>query len=291
MMFMLVTTCATAAAQYFPERALVREGNKQFERRNFRTAINRYEEALEHDSLSYEAQYNRANATAQYLINTPSDTTRRTERWRISNAYYDALAADTLLGATQRAEVLRNLGESLFMQQKYEAALNSFRESLLLNPDDTETKHNYILAKRIVDQKRKQQQNQQNQQGGDQNQDQNQEQQNNQQQNDNGDNQNKNNQDDQQNKDKNNPDEGNDKQNEGNNKQDPDRNQEQDREQDKDNKGEQPDNKPEGQPTPQGMSREEQERMLDAIQAEEDKTQDKLKGDKRGIVVSGKKNW
>ena len=31
--------------------------------------------------------------------------------------------------------------------------------------------------------------------------------------------------------------------------------------------------------------------MLDAIQAEENKTQDKLKEGQRGVVVSGKKNW
>ena len=149
---------SAATAQYFPERGLVREGNKQFERRNFRSALNRYEEALEHDSLSYEAQYNRANASAQYLINNPSDTTRRTERWRLSNAYYETLAADSLLSDVERAEVLRNLGESLFAQQQYEAALNSFRESLLLNADDSETKNNYVLTKRIVDQKRRMQQ-------------------------------------------------------------------------------------------------------------------------------------
>ena len=157
---------SAATAQYFPERGLVREGNKQFERRNFRSALNRYEEALEHDSLSYEAQYNRANASAQYLINNPSDTTRRTERWRLSNAYYETLAADSLLSDVERAEVLRNLGESLFAQQQYEAALNSFRESLLLNADDSETKNNYVLTKRIVDQKRRMQQQNQNQQGG-----------------------------------------------------------------------------------------------------------------------------
>ena len=40
-----------------------------------------------------------------------------------------------------------------------------------------------------------------------------------------------------------------------------------------------------------GMSREEQQRMLDAVQAEEDKTQDKLKEKGKGVVVRGKKNW
>ena len=34
-----------------------------------------------------------------------------------------------------------------------------------------------------------------------------------------------------------------------------------------------------------------QERLLDAIQAEEDKTQEKLKEGEKAIVVRGKKNW
>ena len=36
--------------------------------------------------------------------------------------------------------------------------------------------------------------------------------------------------------------------------------------------------------------KQEQEQMLDAIQAQEDRTQDKLK-EKQGVVVRGTKNW
>ncbi len=312
---------SAATAQYLPERGLVREGNKQFERRNFRSALNRYEEALEHDSLSYEAQYNRANASAQYLINNPSDTTRRAERWRLSNAYYETLAADSLLSDVERAEVLRNLGESLFAQQQYEAALNSFRESLLLNADDSETKNNYVLTKRIVDQKRRMQQQDQNQQGGggdNQQQNQNQQQDQNQQNNDpnnegennkdqeqksNDQNKDKNDQNrdkqdqDRQNDDKN--DNSDDKQNNNDdNSDDKGDNKEDDKEKQNDNSDEQNDNSDkdgssntEQSPTPRGISREEQERMLDAIQEQEDKTQDKLKDEKRGVYIPGKKNW
>lgn len=316
---LLVVVCLTgisaATAQYFPERGLVREGNKQFERRNFRSALNRYEEALEHDSLSYEAQYNRANASAQYLINNPSDTTRRKERWRLSNAYYETLAADTLLSDVERAEVLRNLGESLFAQQQYEAALNSFRESLLLNADDSETKNNYVLTKRIVDQKRRMQQQNQNQQGGGDNQQQDNQQQDQNQQNNDPNSEGENNKDKEQksndqnedkndqNKDKQDQNKQNDDKNDNsddkqnNNDDNPD-NKEDDKEEQNDNSDDKNDNSDkdgssntEQSPTPRGISREEQERMLDAIQEQEDKTQDKLKDEKRGVYIPGKKNW
>ena len=75
-----------------------------------------------------------------------------------------------------------------------------------------------------------------------------------------------------------------------------------DKNQDKEQQGDpqqnpaQPDKEQEGdpqgepQPVPAGISPQEQEQMLDAIQAQEDRTQDKLK-EKQGVVVRGSKNW
>lgn len=257
----LLLTCAamllgmgTASAQLLPERKLVRQGNEQFERRNFNNSLNRYNEALEHAPHSYEAQYNRANAYLQLKLDNPQDSTFSFE---VSNRYFEQIASNKSLTTEQRGEVLRNLGESLFMQEEYESALNAFRESLKLHPEDAETKRNYVLTKRIVDQKRKQQQQQQEQQQQQQNQDQQQnQQQQDQQQNEGNDDQNK-------------PEE----QNEGGDEPKPE---------------EQPQSGE--QPKPEGLNRE-QERMLDVIQGEEDKTQDKLKDAKQGAVVFGKKNW
>lgn len=275
-MFLLLGT-TDAEAQYLRERGLVRQGNSSFERRNYRTSLNRYNQALEHDSTSYEALYNRANAHHQVRRTNPQDSTLKAET---TYGYYEQIAADTLLSDMQRAEVLRNLGESLFSEEKYEAALNAFRESLRLNPDDKETKYDYVLTKRIVDQKRQQQQNQQNQ---DNNQQQD-NQQDNQQNNQNNQNQN---QDQEQ---KQNPDQNQD------NKPQNDKNQEGDNpDKEQENDPQEGNNKPEEGDAPQGDEprelKSDQERMLDAIQAEEDKTQDKLKEKKRGVVIPGKKNW
>lgn len=261
------------SAQLLPERSLVRQGNEQFERRNFYNSFNRYSEALEHAPGSYEALYNRANAYLHLMMSNPQDSTLTRE---VSNKYFEVIANNKYLSAEQRAEVLRNLGESLFLQQEYESALNAFRESLKLNPDDQETKRNYVLTKRIVDQKRDAQQRQQQNQNQDQ-QNQNQDQQNDQSQNDGGDNgQDPNSQ---------NPNGNDQSQNEGEN---PD--QQQEPEQDE---GENPEDEGDQggqQPESEGLS-DEQERMLDAIQAEENKTQDKIKEGQKGVVIHGKKNW
>lgn len=276
----LLLTCAamllgmgSASAQLLPERKLVRQGNEQFERRNFNNSLNRYNEALEHAPHSYEAQYNRANAYLQLKLDNPQDSTFSFE---ISNRYFEQIASNKSLTPEQRGEVLRNLGESLFMQEEYESALNAFRESLKLHPEDAETKRNYVLTKRIVDQKRKQQEQQQQQQEQQKNQDQQQQDQQDQQQN----------QDNQQNNNQNQNNDQQQQQNEGND--------DQNKPEEQNDGGDEP--KPEEQPQsgeqpkPEGLNRE-QERMLDVIQGEEDKTQDKLKDAKQGAVVFGKKNW
>ena len=45
-----------------------------------------------------------------------------------------------------------------------------------------------------------------------------------------------------------------------------------------------------GAPQPKELSPD-KERLLDAIQAEEDKTQDKLGDEKKAVIIPGKKNW
>lgn len=257
---MLFVGADSLSAQYHKERKLVREGNANFEKNNFNTSYNRYNEALEHDATNYEALYNRANAYHHLRRTNPQDSTLTAET---TFRHYEAIAADTLLTKGQRAEVLRNLGESLFSEEKYEAALNAFRESLLLNPDDKETKYDYVLTKRIVDQKRQQPQ-QENEQNENNDQQQNQDNKNDNQQNQ-GDN--------------------NQEQQPQNEEQNPEKQPEQPDEEQGENEEEQGE-----QPQPKELNPD-QERMLNAIQAEEDKTQEKLKEGEKALLIPGKKNW
>ena len=171
-----------------------------------------------------------------------------------------AAAADSLRTADERADAFYNLGNSQFIQQKLQEALKSYRQSLVLRPDDMEAKYNYALTKKLLEQQQQQQQDQQ--QDKNQNQDQNQQGDNNQNQN-----QDKNDQSD------NKQDKNEDKQGGGDQEQ-----------------KEQP-QQPQGQKPKSGMSEEQQQQLLNAIQAQEDKTQEKLDEKKKGIIIRGKKNW
>lgn len=248
--FFMVDACA----QNMPERGLVRKGNRQFAKQRYEQSADSYQQALVYDSTSFAAKYNLGSAMF------------RTERYDRAEQLLTVAAADSLQSAEERAEAYYNLGNAQFAQQKLQEALQSYRRSLTLNPDDMEAKYNYAYTKKLLEQ---QQQNQDQQQNQGQNQDQNQDQQQNQ---DNQNNQNNQNQDQQ------------------------DNNQNQDNKDNQDNKNNQDDqddkqDKQGQQPPRSGMSEQQQQQLLNAIQAQEDKTQEKLDEKAKGVIIKGRKNW
>lgn len=237
MIFALVASCVMA--QNMPERSLVRKGNRQFGRERYERSVDSYTRALEAAPRCFEAGYNLSNALF------------RSERYDKAEQTLKNFVVDSTRTEVERAEAYYNLGNTQFMQQKLKEALESYRNSLRLNPDDMEAKYNYAYTKRLLEQQQQQQQNQQNNQNQDQNQ----------------------NQNDQDNQDKEeNQDNKEQKQN------DPNQNRDQQK----------PEEKEEQQR--EGISPQEREAMLEAIQAQEDKTQEKVK-EKQGVVVFGNKNW
>ena len=245
---------AEGVAQKMPERGWTRVGNIAHLLKSFPHSVAAYEKALEQNPDLFEAQYNLASAMIE------------TQRYDAAEKILSTLALDTLRTEKERRDILYNLGNAQFAQQKYDKALESYRDVMRMNPNDEDAKFNYAYTKLM------QQQQQQQQQDQNQNQDQNQQEQNQDQNQDNKDkgqndqNQNDQNQDKE---DKNNP------QNQNNSPQN----------QDKQKEEQQQNNAPRN-----GISPEQQEAMLQAIQAEEDKTQDKLKEQAGGYIYNSK-NW
>ena len=160
------------------------------------------------------------------------------------------------------ADYFYNLGDAAIACEDWQAAVDAFKESLLRNPGDLDAKENYIYAKKKLEDQQNQQNQDQNQ-NNDQNQDQNQDQQDQQNQNDD---QNKDQQDQNQNQDQNQ-----DQKNDRNDQQKQDQNQ-----------GQQP------KISPQAA-----QQMLQAIQAKEKETQDKVNRQKAEALKSRQKekNW
>jgi tetratricopeptide (TPR) repeat protein len=59
-----------------------------------------------------------------------------------------------------KAQALHNLGNSLMKEQKFQESLAAYKEALKTNPKDADTKYNYEYAKKMLQQQQQQQQQQ-----------------------------------------------------------------------------------------------------------------------------------
>ena len=164
---------------------------------------------------------------------------------------------DAAVASPAAADYYYNLGNVAVALEDYQTAVDAYKQSLLRNPGDLEAKENYIYVKEKLKQQQDQQQNQQNDQNPDQNQDQQ-------------------NQDQNQDQNKDQQDQ-NDDQNKDNQDQNKDQNQDQ-----QNQSGSEP------KISPQAA-----QQMLQAIQAKEKETQDKVNKEKAAALSSRKKdkNW
>ena len=185
------------------EKNALREGNKQFEKKAFDKAESAYRNSLAADSLYKTAEYNLAAASYKqgksdkllsaakyyesYLLSLDHNDTLQTSActYDMANTYFQSSQSDSIKASEQ---------SKLFLQK----AAELYKQSLRLNPQDTNAKYNLALTQHLLKEEEKQKNDQQQQQQQDQNQQQNQQQkqQKQQQQQSNNQNQNKNKQDD-----------------------------------------------------------------------------------------------
>ena len=245
-LILALASAVTVSAQ--TDRKEVRAGNKAFRKGDFRKSEIDYRKAVLKDSLSVAAQYNLASSLYR------QDDYEGAQKALSSIA--ETVSAVETVGT--KADFYFNQGDVALAQKDYASAVKSFRQSLLLRPDDMDAKENYIYAKEML---RQSQDNQsQDNQGGQ-----------------NGDN--SQNQDDQNNQNNQNNQDNNQQQNNDNRQQN---NQNQQNPQDQNNAA------AEG-----NISRQQARQMLNAIQAKEKETQDKVKKEKAEMLKSRQKekNW
>lgn len=263
----LLGTIGQALAQQ--ERKYIREGNDLFDKQDFEKAEVEYRKAADKKADSFEAAFNMADALYK------------------QKKYDEALKQFSALAEKEKdkkrlGEIYHNIGNTLLSMEKTDESIEAYKESLRNNPDSEQTKYNLEFARH---QKQQQQQNQdKNQDKQEQNQDQQQ-------------NQDKN----QQNKDQNqeqNKDQQNQEQNQQQNQQ---QNKDQQQNQDQQNKdGKQDQDKQQqqqGQPQPQEgkISKEDAERLLEALQNDEKQVQEKVQKQKaqeqKAKRLKIDKNW
>jgi len=161
--------------------------------------------------------------------------------------------AESELSKDEKAKVFHNLGNSFLQNNKLQESIEAYKNALRNNPNDLDTKYNLAYAQK----KLQQQQQQQNQ---DQNKD--------------------------QNKDKNQQD-----QNKDQNKDQEDKNQDQQNKQDQNKQDKQDQNQEQQQQQQPKISKEDAERILQALANDEKKTQQKVKEQKAAAKVKVEKEW
>ena len=244
LMYILTFLLSAGAAFAQPDRSEVRRGNRDFRKGDMKEAEIDYRKALVKDSSSVAANYNLANTL-----------------YKMGDMEQAAKVYDNIRETAPESEIAAgwhyNRGNVASERKDWQTAVDSYRQSLLLNPSDIDAKENYIYAKEML----KNQQNQQNQQ-------------------DQQDQQNQQNQQDQQNQ-QNQQDRNKDDGDNGQQNQSPqDRDGDEDRDEGRGNR--------EPEITPQAA-----QQMLQAIQAKEKETQEKVKKEKAALLKSRQKekNW
>lgn len=236
-----------AALMAQDDKKPVRKGNKEFKKGDYNAAEIEYKRGLATDSSSVFSKYNLANALY------------RTDSFSEAELYMKDLG-DTLknLSTEKASDYFHNNGNIALKQKKYQEAVDAYKESLRLKPDDMATKENLAYAQKMLKDSQNQQQQQQQ----------------------NGDGQNQDNQDQQQNQ------ENQDRQNQDNQ----DRNQEQN--QDKQDENQQQEQNQQQQEQPK-ISPQAAQQMLQAIEDKEKQTQEKVRKEKaeKQENQKKKKNW
>lgn len=264
----------SAWAQRYPERRVLRSGNKLYKKEQYAEAETQYRKAQDMNP-TYEGLFNLA------------DVLYKQKRYEEALNILKQIARDDVAGM-HAPDAYYNLGNTYFQMKKLPEAAEAYKNTLRRNPNDDEARYNLAYVLELMKQNNNQNNNQNNQNNQNQN-----NQNNNQNQN-----QNQNNPNDQNNqkqppkKDQGN---GNNDQQDQNKAKNNDQNQNQDGQQNPDQNGQNPQGQnPEqgdGQSQPNRMSREEADRMLDAVQSNEDNTKKKVEARKARAVAPSGKNW
>lgn len=211
-------------------------------------------------------------------------------KYNLGNAYYDRnlngeanrrYKQSAAVGTSKNSKhmAFHNLGNTYMNDKKYQDAVDAYKNALRNNPTDDETRYNLALAKKMLE-------NEQKEGGGDEDDKE----------------QNKQNEDNKENKDKKDDSGENDNDDEGDKKEDEDKGDEKEDKSEGDKEKDQgkPDEQKEGeqeqkqqqQPVPGQLSPQQVKNLLEAMNNQEKKVQDKINAKKqKGAKVKSNKDW
>jgi Ca-activated chloride channel family protein len=119
------------------DRAAIRRGNQAYQKEQYERAESQYKAAEELKPGRFATRFNLGNTLYQQ------------ERWEDAAKAFQQ-SAEMTENPLERADALHNLGNALIRDQKFEEAAKAYKESLKLNPKDEQTRYNLAQALRYI---------------------------------------------------------------------------------------------------------------------------------------------
>ncbi|MEM9866074.1 MAG: tetratricopeptide repeat protein [Bacteroidota bacterium] len=252
------------------------EANKELTANDFTGAESDYRRAISKSKKNAVAPYNLGNA--YYNRESFGEAFGRYKQ-----------AGETATSKGGKHKSYHNMGNVFMRNKEYEKAVEAYKEALRNNPKDDETRYNLALAKEMLKKQQDEQQNDQNQDDKDQ-QDQKDQKDKNQDQDNKGDNNKDNEGEQDQDENKNEGDEGKNGENKPEENQEGEGDKKKEQEQ-KPGEGDEPDEQQQ-QPRPNQLSKQQIQNLLEAMQNEEKKVQEKIDAQKiKGKKIKNEKDW
>jgi len=129
------------------DNKLIREGNELYKEGNYKDAEVNYRKALEINKESVKGKFNLG--TSVY----------KQKNFNESSKIFEDLSTN-LPDKHVKAEALHNLGNSLLESKQYEQSISAYKNSLLNDPSDKDTKYNLEYARMMLKNQQQQQQKQ-----------------------------------------------------------------------------------------------------------------------------------
>lgn len=237
---LLIILCFTLHNTLAQDNASIREGNKLYRQKKYAEAQKKY----------MQASTKQKDARADFNAN---DAIYEQGKYADAQAGFKKLV-EAEKDPNKKAVMQHNLGNSFLKEKKYEEALQAYKQSLMNNPADDDTRYNLVYAQKKIQQQK---------------------------------------QDDKKNKDKNK-----DKKDDKKDKDKKDDKKEGDKDKDKKDdkkdgdKGDKKDDEQANKPNPNQISKEDAERMLQALNKNEKNLNDKLKKQQvKASSVNIEKDW
>ena len=133
--FLLALACGVGMAQ--TDRKEVRAGNRQYKKGNWQNAEIEYRKAQAKDSTSFAAGYNLAGAL--YREGNFDEAAKTLDRLK-----------EIAPASGRAADYFYNQGNVAVQKKDWKAAVEAYKQSILLNPEDLEAKENYAYAKQML---------------------------------------------------------------------------------------------------------------------------------------------